>query len=74
MADKVKMLAQVRAKKKKAAKKQAIKQYNDTLNKRGSMRNDNFYFNRNENANERWITKNDYAFNSYSDYMRRHEP
>ena len=55
-------------------KKKAIKQYKDTLNKPGSQRNDNFDFNRNEKANERWIIKNDYAFNSYSDYMRRHEP
>lgn len=69
MADKVKMLAQVRAKKKKAAKKQAIKQYKDTLNKPGSMRNAAFASNRNANAQERinYARGDMNAFGDYTD-------
>lgn len=69
MADKVRMLALVRAKKKKAAKKQAIKQYNDTLNKPGSMRNNNFASNRNANAQARinYARGDMNAFGDYTD-------
>jgi hypothetical protein len=57
----------------RVAKKKAVKQYKDTLNKPGNMRNNEFAFNRNEEARGRWLKANNYDFNSYSDYMRGFE-
>ena len=73
MADKVRMLALVRAKKKKAAKKQAIKQYKDTLSKPGSMRNVAFASNRNANAQER-INYARGDMNAFGDYTNGRMP